>query len=124
MPAVIWWGLICCEGLLLCAQAANKTLKAMLSNDRGQAAELGLELEEMRGFLLGEQETDAVRFLAVLQASECPSLWNSLTCTDSFFRQSRDPHGACLRLRCCVCHCYLSRYPLGAIRPMGVRYGT
>ena len=59
-------------GLLLCVKAANKTLKAMLSNNRDQAAEVELELEVMRGFLLEEQETDAVRFLVVLQVSETP----------------------------------------------------
>lgn len=58
--------------MFLCAQAANKTLKAMLDNDHGQAAEVELELGEMRGFLLDEQEIAAARFLAVLQARPKP----------------------------------------------------
>lgn len=54
-------------------QAANKTLRAMLADDREQTAAIEAELDEMRAYLLIEEEIPAARFLAVLQASTtCP----------------------------------------------------
>ena len=64
------------EGCSQCKQASSKTLRAMLAGGEAGAAALALELNEVRGQLLDEEEVAGARFLAVLQVSR-------LTCQQS-----------------------------------------
>lgn len=51
-------------------QVSNRTLRAMLANDRCAAAEVAGELEEMRGRCEDAADLDSASFLRILQVSK------------------------------------------------------
>ena len=61
------------------AQAANRTLRAMLDGGEAGAAALAADLQATRRELLDEEEVAGARFLAVLQVCACRlGLWSGL----------------------------------------------